>query len=179
MKKLLLTIFIVLLASSLFAANIDYSTLTTNPTQTELDDFYKDNSKPVVVPILLNSIVGFGLGSATVGDAAGFTTGLVLDSVAFTAIIGGWGMLMIDMMIQSQTEGLGGVADPNSEVKQIGETLTYSGLATLLVSRIVQSTMVGLYSSNYNKELKSNLEVIPVVELTSSNGLYLGTSIKF
>lgn len=178
-KTTLITVALLLLAVSISAANVDTSTLPPTLTLAEKNAYYEANSKPVVLPIVLNSTVGFGLGSAIAGDGIGFITGVVLDSVSVTAVIGGFGLFLTDLIIQSNIESMGGVKDENSEVNQIATTMFFSGLGGLVLSRIVQGTMVGLFTSNHNNALKQSLDLVPVVDIVGSNGIYLGAKLAF
>jgi hypothetical protein len=97
-----------------------------------LFDMYRDRPG---VPVTLNLLLGFGVGSAVQGNMPGFVGGLLSD-------IAGFGFIAAHMM-----------------PSQMGDTRPFlvTGLAFLGVSRIVQIFLPLHHSATYNRVLNDAL----------------------
>lgn len=140
------------------------SILSTDLTATQRTLLYESHRKENVgIPIALNTLVGFGMGSFAQGDIGTGWLLLGLDVAASTLLGYGYGLIQAD------------------DVKS-GTLCLAVGALPLLFSKIAGVVFPSSFAKKYNMNLSSALisvSMVPVVDQSTHVGMRLAANIRF
>lgn len=156
---------------------------------TERALLFESHKKSWEVPGVTNFFLGFGIGSAIMGDLPGFLTGLLGDIVGIM-----FSCISIPYLSVSYYDY--GYSDSNSslayyyESHSIGTGLLTTGLLVLTAVRVCGFVLPWLFSNSYNETLseaifgdknayKTRTIFAPIIEEDGKLGLQVGASIEF
>ncbi len=139
-----------------------------NLSQAELFDVYSDLSyegDDIAIPFVLNTFLGFGIGSFVQGDNLGGGIGLGLDLLAFG--VGGvgaayWfvsGVTLVPSIINDVSGSNTPTLDDSIRYGQIAGYLFLSYAVIYVGSKVFQMVRPWTYASAYNDDLKNILGV--------------------
>lgn len=130
---------------------------------------YESNKQNTTMPLVLNLLLGCGIGSFVQGDTIGGTVGLVGDILSATIFYAGYMQAMVATTSWSSdgTEG--------SDLMLFGAALMFS-------SKVSQIMRPFVYAKEYNKKLSSalmSISMVPVINQNKDFGMQLAANISF
>ncbi len=117
--------------------------LSINFNEKEKDTLYDANKKNILIPFLVNTIVGHGIGSFIQGDIKGGTLSI---SGELTYIF----IISIGFCLSEATD------------EKLGNPTMLVGVIGLVVSKIYQMIRPFYYASNYNNKLSESLNYVAI-----------------
>ncbi|ADY13679.1 P13 family porin [Sphaerochaeta globosa] len=130
---------------------------------------YESNKQTTTTPLVLNLLLGCGIGSFVQGDTYGGTMGLVLDLLSTTLFYTGY-MQSLEASTRWSSDGTE------------GSELIIMGAAMMLGSKIGQLIRPFIYANEYNKNLSSALmsvSMVPVMDQNKEFGMRVAANISF
>ncbi len=130
---------------------------------------YESNKQNTTTPLVLNLLLGCGIGSFVQGDTYGGTMGLILDILSTTLFYTGYTQAMMAATSWSSDGTEGGA-------------LMLMGASMMLGSKIGQLIRPFIYANKYNKNLSSALmsvSMVPVLNQNNEFGMQLAANISF
>ena len=148
-------------------------------TQSQKFALYNMHENSMGIPLVLNIVVGFGLGSWIQGDLVGGFAGSIGDALGIVMIyVGAISALTYEADWNTYT-----VTYPNYDK---GVRVMTAGAVLLCLSRVAQVVFPITYSPRYNKKLQNALDyhnvsfdVTPTVDNKGNGSLAVAMSYKF
>lgn len=179
------------LINSNLKKNVDeISTLALKLTDSEKMDLYKNYEKTSMTPVLLNTLVGFGLGSYTSGDKTGGIIGTCLDAAAIMILCAGVSaeQKRIKEVSEYQAEKIlnPGHVDLALENESNASFSVFPYLLIIAAARTYGGIRANSYTKKYNKTLAGALGVnsiqtsfAPVIDPNGNLALGFNATIRF
>jgi hypothetical protein len=130
---------------------------------------YESNKQNTSIPLVLNLLLGCGIGSFVQGDTLGGTIGLAMDILSTTLFYSGYmqAMVVATSWYSDGTEG---------------SDLMLIGAGMMIGSKISQIMRPFQYAKEYNKKLSSalmSISMVPVINQNKDFGMQLAANISF
>ena len=137
----------------------------------ERQDVYRDMRISLAAPAFRSLFIGFGSGSANIGDEKGQVLGAWGDGIGLAAVLTGAAVIGLDWTadrFSAGTANFGSGDLPPYEMSGFGSAglaIIQTGGVMIISSRIANAARVMLWGSGYNRRLKRSLEM----ELTATS----------
>lgn len=182
MKKALfiIVVMLVIIPSMVFAVKlspkakneiITFQNFVKNMDSSQKMFYYNQYEKGVTAPLLLNILVGLGVGSFVEGDTVGGTTALVGDILSALIFYGGYASVYTAAMNED-----------DSGLAASGTLSMIAGMLGMIGFRIYEIVRPIVYTKEYNRQLSNAMNgvsfgMVPVLD--ENDGMKLALTAKF
>lgn len=152
-----------LIKKDLFKNQREILEISQGLTQDEKAALYTEYQKNPAVPVFVNFIIGFGIGSFIEGDAAGGAIALACDLGGSISFLTGAILTLSDSV----------------DLANLGVGLGLFGFATIIGSRIYEISRPFAYANRYNDVLKKSLNNFELSINLSAERNFAGLSLSY
>jgi hypothetical protein len=146
--------------------------------------YYKENSLSLGWPIAKSGLLGFGSGSAAIGDDKGSMRGAIFEGIGLGAVVVGGFFYGFDYLLLGGGVNYNNTTSSNSssDLASIGSALVIGGVITMVVARVFQMGRTAIWGHSYNKTMRKALDLdrqlhVAFVPVSSCNGALTGISL--